>query len=419
MVSMHLYAPEMEVMATAIEETMQSGEQGSHEITINNNGPGRLMFEVGCQMFKESQPILLKAALTSIPIGTRAADGDKSDATEPFFAKVDKGLGGPDAFGYSWIDSDQPDGPAYNWVDISGLGTAVSLGDDGAVGPLAIGFDFPFYENSYNEIYIGSNGLITFGAGSTSRLNVNLPDSGTPNNLIAMWWDDLDPGEGGNVYYYYDAIGNRFVVSFVNIQNYITGGGTGSLTFQAILYPNGQVVLQYATMDPGSDVDGLTGATIGIENADGTDGLNAVCNAAYVHDNLAVSFRAARWMTVTPASGTVEPYSSTILTVGLNTTDMESGTYTGQIMISGNDPMTPSASVPVTLTVQSFVCGDANSDGDVNVADAVILINYVFKSGPPPDPLTSGDANGDGDVNVADAVYLINFVFSSGPDPIC
>jgi hypothetical protein len=63
------------------------------------------------------------------------------------------------------------------------------------------------------------------------------------------------------------------------------------------------------------------------------------------------------------------------------------------------------------------VCGDANGDGDVNVADAVHLINYVFKGGPAPDPLCAADANGDGDVNVADAVYLINFVFSGGPPP--
>jgi hypothetical protein len=28
--------------------------------------------------------------------------------------------------------------------------------------------------------------------------------------------------------------------------------------------------------------------------------------------------------------------------------------------------------------------GDANGDGTVNVADAVYLINYIFKGGPPP-----------------------------------
>jgi len=63
--------------------------------------------------------------------------------------------------------------------------------------------------------------------------------------------------------------------------------------------------------------------------------------------------------------------------------------------------------------------GDANGDGDVNVADAVYLINFVFKSGAPPEPYDAGDANCDATVNVGDAVYLITYVFRSGPEPGC
>lgn len=65
----------------------------------------------------------------------------------------------------------------------------------------------------------------------------------------------------------------------------------------------------------------------------------------------------------------------------------------------------------------NYVCGDANGDLSVNVADAVFLINYVFKGGAAPDPLDSGDANGDLSVNVADAVFLINYVFKGGVPP--
>ncbi len=71
----------------------------------------------------------------------------------------------------------------------------------------------------------------------------------------------------------------------------------------------------------------------------------------------------------------------------------------------------------VTITV--FVCGDANGDSEVNVADAVFIINYVFKDGPAPDPEIAGDANGDDEVNIADGVYLINYVFKGGPSPDC
>jgi photosystem II stability/assembly factor-like uncharacterized protein len=65
-----------------------------------------------------------------------------------------------------------------------------------------------------------------------------------------------------------------------------------------------------------------------------------------------------------------------------------------------------------------FICGDANGDGEVNIGDAVYLISYIFKGGPPPDPVCVGDANGDGDTNVGDAVYLIAYVFKGGPPPV-
>ncbi len=61
--------------------------------------------------------------------------------------------------------------------------------------------------------------------------------------------------------------------------------------------------------------------------------------------------------------------------------------------------------------------GDANGDGQVDVSDAVWLINYIFKNGSAPDPFEAGDANCNGTVNVADAVYLINYIFKGGPGP--
>ncbi len=71
------------------------------------------------------------------------------------------------------------------------------------------------------------------------------------------------------------------------------------------------------------------------------------------------------------------------------------------------------------LCTPAYICGDANGDAAVNVADAVFMINYVFKGGAAPEPVEAGDANGDGDANVADAVYLINYVFNGGPPPLC
>ncbi len=71
-----------------------------------------------------------------------------------------------------------------------------------------------------------------------------------------------------------------------------------------------------------------------------------------------------------------------------------------------------------TNRFRTWIYGDANSDGGVNVGDAVFIVNYIFKSGAAPDPKRVGDANGDCAVNVGDAVYLINYIFKSGPPPV-
>lgn len=63
--------------------------------------------------------------------------------------------------------------------------------------------------------------------------------------------------------------------------------------------------------------------------------------------------------------------------------------------------------------------GDANSDGIIDVGDAVYLINHIFRGGAAPDPILVGDANCSDTVDVGDAVFLINYIFRGGPPPGC
>jgi len=64
-----------------------------------------------------------------------------------------------------------------------------------------------------------------------------------------------------------------------------------------------------------------------------------------------------------------------------------------------------------------FICGDANRDFEVNISDAIYIINYVFIGGNPPEPPEAGDVNCDNACNVSDAVWVINYVFIDGSMP--
>jgi hypothetical protein len=263
--------------------------------------------------------------------------------------------GGPDAFGYRFKDSDEPGGPAFSWVDISVVGTAIALnGDDQNLGPLPIGFTFPFYGTNFTTFRICSNGWVSFTSTLTTFTNAALPTGGTtnPENLLAPFWDDLDyrPATSPNsrAYYFYD--GTRLIIEYKDVPHYNGTGTTpgGPYTFEAILYPSGKIVYQYLNMPLL-----LNSATIGIQNATRTTGLQMVFNANYVHNNLAIQIqKTPEWLSVTPGSASgITGNGHTDLTVGYNSTDLIPGTYLGNIRISSNDPDEAVVNIPVTFQV--------------------------------------------------------------------
>jgi hypothetical protein len=64
-----------------------------------------------------------------------------------------------------------------------------------------------------------------------------------------------------------------------------------------------------------------------------------------------------------------------------------------------------------------YSCGDVNTDEEVNLIDAVFLINYIFVGGSAPQQLSLADVDCSGRINIADVVRLINYIFSGGPAP--
>ncbi|MEW5936372.1 MAG: Ig-like domain-containing protein [Candidatus Thermoplasmatota archaeon] len=209
------------------------------------------------------------SAVLSVPVGPSPAD-----------------TGGPDAWGYIWIDSNAPAPTvSYNWIDITVTGVNSGIVGDDNFGSAPIGFNFTFYANTYNTAYLSTNGVISFGAGTAAYSNTNIPNTATPNNMICVFWDDLSDG-GGTIYY--ETIGTapnrQFVVEWYN---WYSLAGPGPMTFEIILNETGEIWFQYnalGTADSGS-------ATVGIENSDGSIGLQySFNNLTAIQPGLAIEF---------------------------------------------------------------------------------------------------------------------------------
>jgi hypothetical protein len=65
---------------------------------------------------------------------------------------------------------------------------------------------------------------------------------------------------------------------------------------------------------------------------------------------------------------------------------------------------------------EQFVKGDANGDGNVDVADVVAIVNYILNKPGENFNEKAADANNDGNIDVADVVAVVNIILTSGSE---
>lgn len=317
------------------------------------------MFIVAISFLAGTMPVFAAAELGAASVVDLKA---RDPRTAGFF---ERGTGGPDAFGYTWIDSNEPGGPVYSWVDITTTGTPIAgMGDDDYDGPFALGMEFPFYGANQTQFYVGSNGFITFGMGDTTYINsCPLPD-GYAEAVIAPMWDDMDPSATGDIarYQHFDShavFGNCTVIEYPNWHHY-PGGSTLSGTFEVILMANGNIQMQY--MDSGAELG--SGSTTGIQSPDGTMGLTYACDTANsLTDNLAILFTVAENVYINPSlvEDTVcvnEEYEAVLTVTNMTSmADTYNVTYSSAWRISGPSSVGPipaggTAQITVMVTVE-------------------------------------------------------------------
>ena len=319
-----------------------------------------------------------------------------------------------DSYGYAYIGSDSvQDIIDYNWIDISNENTVLEFENNDTAVQVDMGFEFPFYSESFSQCLINPNGWIGFEEDNNGWNNQSLFDEDTPNGSIFGFWDDLNPANSGNEVgsgeVKYHTNGQRLVVWFDNVIHWTNVERI--YNFQIVINNNGLIQLNYSNM-----IGDTESATVGIKSPDGSNGLQVVYNDSYINDNLSVEFNTANWLSVDFVSGNdqLTDGTSAIYAINVNTNGMEEGTYNAYVINNTNASVDFDA-IPVTLNTQgSFLIGDLNQDSVLDIIDVVSLVSIIMGNV----DITSldqlvGDLNGDTFLNVQDIILLVGIILSN------
>lgn len=338
-------APQLNTNILEINETLESGTTTTVGLTVTNSGNHDLDFApVGNSWMSVSEKMPLKA----VPVI-------------------------PD-FTYHFRSSKDETGPAFEWNEINTPENKVVVGDiwmgeSPWSAKIDLPFTFNFFGNAYDYIYIGYNGLISF----TTDQELNpfggdgIPNTEIPNNYIAALYGFIGPVTGSADHpqtgHYCKIEEDKVIVEYCDFN---TGFWmSGPMSIQIILYKTGNIKFQYKMHYEG-DADAITPwGVIGVENMDGTEGVQ-IANRTYVNRHeLAYELYPVKKYIV-PANGSKE------FTVSLNAKDLYAGQYTDELKLINNAPQAQGLFIPVSLTVNgaaNLVAPDSVGLGDILVVE--------------------------------------------------
>lgn len=226
-----------------------------------------------------------------------------------------QGTGGPDAFGYQFIDSSAAGGPALSFEDITGTPGVTTLIPAGS--PLdtnsavtALPFSFTFYGVAKASFVACNKGYVVFTDTPVVFTPTTLPTASAPNDMIAAFWESLvnfAPDEA----VLFNTLGvapNRRAIIQYRAVTFFGVLPPPFLSFQIKLFEGtNNIEIHYANMF--NDADGVP-QTIGIENATGTVGLQYRSSTTSATAPTALTGTAVRFFIpppVVPAGPVVAP----------------------------------------------------------------------------------------------------------------
>ncbi|MFY1632724.1 hypothetical protein ACN27F_05435 [Solwaraspora sp. WMMB335] len=174
---------------------------------------------------------------------------------------------------------------------VPAVGTALPLTGDNAIIEVALPFPVTFYGQPYSTAWVDTSGILTFiDPGGSHPVPVGVPSAGGPDAMIAAFWDDLIVDAQASVVTQARGSGpfQEFVVEWRDVRR--AADPTERVTFQITLSAQGYWTVSYTGIDPASPGERGAYATIGVENTDGSAGLEYSAGAAVLVDDRAVVF---------------------------------------------------------------------------------------------------------------------------------
>jgi hypothetical protein len=253
------------------------------------------------------------------------------------------------------------------YAPIAATGTVTNgpSGDDVVSAALPIGFNFDYFCNAVSTFNISTNGWITFTPTTLTALtSQSLPSATTPNNVVALCWEDLVSNAGVITHFTEGTAPNR--VRVIRFNNAAFFGATGNMSGQIQLHETTNVIEIHIASQT---VTGQT-ATSGIENAAGTVGYSPV------------GYNQAAW---TVAASSPVAFRYTPQTNGIALTSVN---WTPAAGLSSTTILNPVANPSVTT---DYVVEVTFSNGCVNTDTVrVALGNFPYTINVTPDTICAG-----------------------------
>jgi subtilisin family serine protease len=165
--------------------------------------------------------------------------------------------------------------------------TVLPLSGDDVELQVPLPFAFPFFGANYTSVWLTTNGNLNFQRANSLAINGPVPSTGAPNAAIYPLWDDLLVDDQSSVRTGTSGtIPNRqWVVEWRNVAFFDT---PGRATFQVVLNENGGFSMRYLSLSNDDAARG-GGATVGFENATGTDGIQVSLDQPVLRPGTAIS----------------------------------------------------------------------------------------------------------------------------------